>query len=157
MKNIIQKLGNARTDFNDKVREFGNNKTKRIKEFSGKGLGDLLTTDVNFRKAGATAGALVPLAFYYQMGSLMGMDEGSNEVINTIAKGIFASLCYGVTYYMSIPASAILGRLGYGVGRKVDKLIGDKSLKIKEEGWKEYDLFIKNYNKQLKSLKENQK
>jgi len=121
MKNIIQKLGNARTDFNDKVREFGNNKTKRIKEFSGKGLGDLLTTDVNFRKAGATAGTLLPLAFWYQFGSYAGI-EGNN----TIAKMIFAPILYGATFPISIFASIVLGKLSYESGKKVDGLIGVK-------------------------------
>ena len=119
-----------REKLNNKVREFGNNRTKRIKEISGKGLGDLLTTDINFRKAGATAGALVPLAFLYKFGSYIGVD-GSN----TIAKMIIAPILYGSTFPISIPTSVVLGVLGYDAGKKIDRLIGDKSLRIDEQDY----------------------
>ena len=117
MKNIIQKLSNARTELNNQIREFGNSHTRGIKDTTGEGLGDLLTADVNFRRAGAAAGALVPLAFWYKFGSHVNF-EGSN----TISKMVFVPMLYGTTYYLSFSASVILGALGYETGKKIDNL-----------------------------------
>jgi len=112
-------LENYRTKLNDSVREWGNKHTPMPQSFIRQtgGIGDFLTAEINARRVGATAGALLPLAFWYKLGSHVGV-EGSN----TIAKMVFAPILYGTTFYMSIPASMILGKLGYETGKKIDNL-----------------------------------
>ena len=108
------KMVKLREKFNDKVREWGNNRTERFKRITGKGLGDLLTAEINFRRMGATAGALAPVAGLYYW-----LSEGG---INPVLAGALAPTIYLFTIPVSGVVSAVLGGIGYKIGEKLDNL-----------------------------------
>ena len=107
----------VRHRFNSTVRKFGNKicpyRTKFVAR--DKGLGDLLTTDVNFRKAGATAGAVSPWVACYGIFNLA-IPGDSSSLVDVMG----ATLIYGATWQFSTPTSVILGRAGYRLGEKLD-------------------------------------
>ena len=90
MKNIIQKLGNVRTDFNDKVRESGNEFTYKHlhmpKSYINKvgGLGSLLTANLNFRRAGAVIGGISPYVGSYLLANCAEGGNSFNTPISTL-------------------------------------------------------------------------
>jgi hypothetical protein len=110
-----------RENLNDKVRDWGNSKTKNLVRMTGKGFGDFLTMNVNFRKTGATVGALTPVVGLYGLLSNAGGDY------SPMLGAIFTPLAYAGTYPISVLFSGLAGAIGYSVGEKVDWAIGDKS------------------------------
>ncbi|MDD5133432.1 MAG: hypothetical protein PHD81_04340 [Candidatus Nanoarchaeia archaeon] len=111
MKNIRKKL-------NDTVKEWGNKKTAKYLGFpeeSNKnyGLGDLLTTDVNFKRAGKVIGSIAPYWMAYAIADHYG--TGKLDVItSTMVLGTLATIT-------NIPS--IFGKAGYASGKKLDSLV----------------------------------
>jgi len=114
MRKTIDK---AREKLNDTAFRVGN-KMLRIPR-TQTGLGNLLTTDINFRRVGATAGIVAPAVGLW-----------ANDVYNLgadpIAATVFTPLMYACTFAFSVPASAILGLIGYEAGEVADRIVGDK-------------------------------
>lgn len=112
-------LHKLRQSLNDKVRAWGNRRTSSIKSITGYGLGDLLTTNVNFRNTAGTLGALSPLAFWYCLASGFGRDP--------IAGAIVAPIVTVATIPYSTGMGFIAGQICYNFGEKIDTLLGDTS------------------------------
>jgi hypothetical protein len=116
-----------RKRFNDKVREWGNNRTKRLKQFTGKGLGDLLAADINFKRIGATLGALAPVALCgLAADSMIEFSESAPLWAKALYYVPMTSLIYAAASYLTVPASLIAGRIGYELGKRVDNLRPNK-------------------------------
>jgi len=109
---------NLRQRFNESVRNLGNRVSSGMKNRFNYGLGDLVTEDVNFRKAGAVVGTLTPLALVYAANT---MEHSPSEAV--IWTGAMAIAGGPISYIASI----IGGGLGYLTGDKIDSLLGDKS------------------------------
>lgn len=119
-----------RRNLNHRVKEWGNEKRPRlIKSLPIEyGLGNLLTTEVNFRKAGVAVGAVLPSILW-----CASMPEGA-----TLATQIIEFV--GVNLAVVPPLAG--GFMGYTVGVYLDVLTGN--LKEVTEGLKEEQL---KYNK----------
>jgi len=112
-------LRNLRQGFNDSIREWGNNRTSWMVDRFGKGLGDMLTANVNFRKVGATAGILAPFVPMY----LLLSNGGENPIMGAIFTPVYAISIFPATFFGCMFA----GGMGYVCGEKVDSLLGDTS------------------------------
>jgi hypothetical protein len=118
-----------RERFNERVRTLGNKIAPNILPFAEwrqeakYGLGDLLNIKVNFRKAGAIAGASTPLAFFY------GIDAGVRALTGA-EPNLPPALMYLGTFPISMPLSAVLGFGGYRLGKKIDTTLNSFREKI---------------------------
>jgi len=110
-------LKELRRGLNDSVREWGNNRTSRITALTGRGLGDLLTTEVNFRRVGGTIGTVSPLILIY-----FGV---SQQVDYTIPRLLATSAIAIVTHPITIPVMVFAGAYGYCLGEGIDRFLGD--------------------------------
>jgi len=96
-----------RKKLNDYVREWGNNKWS-VSTGRGvvAGFGNVLTAEVNFRKIGAVTGALLP-----------------GVAFGILTKDPLASVIVGIMP----PIPVISSYIGYNLGEKIDRLVGNNS------------------------------
>jgi hypothetical protein len=122
-----------RKKLNDAMREAGNEATAQtmglppywINQHGG--FGDILATEINFRKAGATIGAVAPYAGACLIAnySSTGMPENYLKDLNTFINFAISSAAFTVTL---LPV--VLGKFGYNAGKALDNLMGDSSLNV---------------------------
>jgi len=110
---MIKKL---RQSLNESTRYHANKLTPRLGD-KGLGLGDFLTGDINFRRAGATAGALTPLIGIYGM---LSSTDGP------VSGAIMAPLVYAAAYPITLSLSYILGVGAHRAGEHIDAFLGDE-------------------------------
>ncbi len=112
-----------RKRLNNFVKEWGNKKMDTPLEFGKRyGLGDFLTQEVNFRKAGAFAGFLAPAMINYAI-------DGDSS--------IYTNLMTYVGTFGIIPSST--GFLGYGLGLYIDKLTENEPRWMRQVNYSEQD------------------
>lgn len=125
MTKQYQEKKGLRKRFNDGVRRWGNNRTKRIEAMTGRGLGDLLVADINFKRVGATLGALAPVALCGAMADKV-VVEYNDPVL--FSRALFYAVTVPIIYlaasYITIPASIVAGTIGSEAGKVVDNLLG---------------------------------
>ncbi|MFH1365486.1 MAG: hypothetical protein ABIH28_02805 [archaeon] len=137
---MIQKY---RTDLNNAIREWGNEKTERLiglpREWNG--LGSVLTADVDFRRAGAVAGAVAPYVGAYLMSdySLREMPESYIKDLEKFVTFVISSAAFTV---VALPV--FTGILGYEGGKKLDSLVHKASSKLKEVDWNKINFLMGN-------------
>jgi len=111
-----------RQKFNDSVRNMGNKLTPRAKRDTHYGLGDFVTQDVKFRKAGTILGVAAPSTGLYFLFETLnpGTSMVGDYIVTSIPNGIMSLVTAG---------------LGYSVGAHIDALTGDKKAKkiVEEE------------------------
>jgi len=113
-------INNPRRALNDIVKDWGNKKYF-IPLTHGKryGLGDFLTQKINFAKAGAMAGFLVPGAFMYFVGT-----DGEHMVPKLMDTSLI---------YLSIGIPVITTYAGLIVGRSIDTFLENRPKKHEHE------------------------
>ena len=109
-------IKNIRESLNESARNLGNKLTPRLGEH-GIGFGDFLASDINFRKIGATAGVLSPLAGWYAFNY---PDAGPIVAAVLLPANVISTL--PVTFF----ASVLGGTIGYKLGERVDSVFGYK-------------------------------
>ena len=107
-----------RTELNYQVEEWGNRFTPLSYYLINKygGLGNLLTTDVNFKKAGALAGAVAPYV-------------GAYLFTNSSSKDFFKEILCASTLITIFGVPMVTSFLGSKGGAKLDNLIEKSSFK----------------------------
>ncbi len=105
-----------REKLNRNIKDYSNNLTPRLKQNMNYGLGDLLTEEVNFRRAGAVTGALaLPIGMYSSFS-----DHGANPI-----KGVLGTAAHmAIMGPFSLLFAGIGSGVGYFVGNKIDSLLG---------------------------------
>ncbi|MBU2589700.1 MAG: hypothetical protein KKF52_00020 [Nanoarchaeota archaeon] len=112
-------MANLRKKLNDWVKEKGNKYTPTLTK-SGKGLGDILTLEINScRKVGAVAGAMAPSIFIYNANDSIYWNFMKEAVVNGT---------------LIVPLAT--GFAGYALGVILDEFFGEKTL---EELYKKYE------------------
>jgi len=124
---------NIREIINRKTEELGNKLMPNLLKPLGLhiknqeyGLGNLLTTRINFRRMGAVCGAALPEVGIYYLGHAdlpHGWVEGVIQLMiwNTVGLPLTGTLC-GVT-----------GMVGYAMGQMIDKELNDKYRRFKKK------------------------
>jgi len=116
----------ARKKFNGLVRDLGNRISAPIKRKLNYGFGDLLTENVNFRKAGAVVGAAAPLATW----------SGANICQEGPSGVVHATIPAAILMPFTVTSTILGGVAGYAAGDKIDRFLGDDSLRyIGKQGW----------------------
>jgi len=106
----------VRKRLNDRTREIGN-KILGSKNF---GLGDVLTTNINFRRVGTVAGAVAPL---------VGLSAAFSAIpdLNYIQGTIIGTTVYLLSFKNSLGFSTLCADRGYFYGEKLDTLVGENT------------------------------
>ena len=111
--NFCNKMVNLRKKLNDCVKEVGNNYSSELVK-KGNGLGDILTSDLTFRRIMPVIGAVTPFILLY--------DNNVPMYAKAIASFVF-----------SFP-------VGYATGVILDDFFGEKTLIELEEKYKQEEL-----------------
>jgi hypothetical protein len=89
------------------------------------GLGDFLTQDINYRKAGAMIGTLAPAALTFGYFSLATKDAPYGAAVAGITT-------VGLAIAAPVQAIAITmtgGLIGYWIGKDIDYKLGDRTMR----------------------------
>lgn len=113
-----QKQRTRREKWHESIRKWGNETTPRLKKYSRYGLGDFLTEDINLRKMGTALGGITPLASWYAAHIAY-----SDPLGGTFWGTVSATILWPIISTGSLLSSGI----GYKIGNKGDKLLGDES------------------------------
>ena len=104
--------------YTEMFRQWMNSKTPYLSLRVGKGIGDLLTSEVSCRSVLGLAGAMTPTAAVYGIGYAI---SGSHFI------GAYGALLSLLSAHSTMRVHYSLGYAGYTVGERIDTLRGDKS------------------------------